>query len=245
MFIAEIQGHKTYSLATIIDLKVEAEFPDIDSLSYCSVTFSKQDILRTAYVMQFNRTEQSHQPQPSQQLRLYLPNPDKQINAQLESASTLKLSTPAFFGQSLSARDDQINIVLCDEAGMGSAIFLAEHYKKKGWSQNTYLFFGAKEKFSFNPVPSKFISPFLPAHVIAAMPLMEDWGILSRLLNSQLPGCFDDNPDLLLSMLVEHICQNQESNISIEFIGFVEFLEQVQFHTNSCRVSLTKTLLVQ
>lgn len=234
-FDAEIQSFKEYPLAVVVDLKVTAQFPELVALSYCLVVFANEDVEVHAYVMQFN--------QEAQQLRLFIPEPDACSKEQLALVTTVRLSMPYFFGLTFSARGDGINIIFCDAAGMGSAIFLAEYYKKKGLSKHTLVFFEARKKFNFKPVPSQFISPFLPAHVIAAMPLMEDWGILSRLLNSQLPGCFEGSIDLLLSMVVEHVCQNPDKKIFVELIGRAEFLGKSQFQSNSGRVSLFKTVL--
>lgn len=44
----------------------------------------------------------------------------------------------------------------------------------------------------FRPAPSRFFCPHLPARVIAAIPLLEDWQVLSRLAHGDdLPGCYD------------------------------------------------------
>ncbi len=233
---AEILNFREYPLAVVVDLKVKARFPELVSLSYCFVVLANEDVEIIAYVMQFK--------QMTQQLRLFIPEPDECSKAKLALVSSLKLSMPCFFGLAFSERRDGVNLILCDVAGMGSAIFLAEYYKKKDLSKHTFVFIEAAKHFNFKPVPSRFVSPFLPAHVIAAMPLMEDWGILSRLLNPQFPGCFDGGIDLLLSMVVGHVCQNPEKKISVELIGRAEFVEESQFQSNSSRVSLFKTVLV-
>jgi len=233
---AKIQSFRDYSVATLIDLKVNTLFPDLAALSSCLIRFGHEDIAHNAYVMQYN--------QASQQLRLYIPRFDARIKKQLASATWIKLSAPYFFGPEFSARGEGVNIVMCDEAGMGSAIFLAQYYKKKNVSKNLYLFFESKEKFSFNPVPSQFMTPFLPAHVIAAMPLLEDWGILSRLLNPRLPGCFDESINLLLSMVVDYVCWRHEQKVRIELIGHTEFLSSIHFTASTDQVNLLRTWLV-
>jgi dihydroorotate dehydrogenase electron transfer subunit len=46
--------------------------------------------------------------------------------------------------------------------------------------------------FPFRPCPSRFLLSGMPEDVIAAMPLMEDWGIPGRLASLQgYPGCFE------------------------------------------------------
>lgn len=41
----------------------------------------------------------------------------------------------------------------------------------------------------FQPVPSRFWSPDLPADMIATLPLIEDWGWPARLIHPHMPGC--------------------------------------------------------
>ena len=57
------------------------------------------------------------------------------------------------------------------------------------WSPLVIL--GSEVPFPFRAQPSQFIVPGLPPAVIAAMPLLDDWGIPSRLASLQgYPGCF-------------------------------------------------------
>ncbi len=51
----------------------------------------------------------------------------------------------------------------------------------------------------FRPQPSRFLTPMLPAHVTAALPLLDDWQVVSRIAHpDSLPGCFDgDTNDLI------------------------------------------------
>lgn len=57
------------------------------------------------------------------------------------------------------------------------------------WSPLVIL--GSEVPFPFRAQPSQFILPGLPPEVIAAMPLLDDWGIPSRLASLQgYPGCF-------------------------------------------------------
>lgn len=45
------------------------------------------------------------------------------------------------------------------------------------------------ETLPFQPVPSRFWSPDLPADMIATLPLIEDWGWPARLIHPHMPGC--------------------------------------------------------
>jgi dihydroorotate dehydrogenase electron transfer subunit len=65
---------------------------------------------------------------------------------------------------------------------------------------------GSDTLFPFRPRPSVIVVPGIPAGVIACMPLLEEWGIASRLASTaDLPGCFEgtvtDLADAWLSSL--------------------------------------------
>lgn len=52
----------------------------------------------------------------------------------------------------------------------------------------------------FRPQPSRYLSPMLPAHVTAALPLLDDWQVVSRIVHpAGLPGCFDGDADALIA----------------------------------------------
>jgi hypothetical protein len=65
---------------------------------------------------------------------------------------------------------------------------------------------GSDTPFPFRPRPSVIVVPGIPTGVIACMPLLEEWGIASRLASTaDLPGCFEglvtDLADAWLSSL--------------------------------------------
>jgi dihydroorotate dehydrogenase electron transfer subunit len=65
---------------------------------------------------------------------------------------------------------------------------------------------GSNTPFPFRPRPSVIVVPGIPTGIIACMPLLEEWGIASRLANTaDLPGCFEglvtDLADAWLSSL--------------------------------------------
>ena len=65
---------------------------------------------------------------------------------------------------------------------------------------------GSDTPFPFRPRPSVIVVPGIPTGVIACMPLLEEWGIASRLASpADLPGCFEgsvtDLADAWLSSL--------------------------------------------
>lgn len=75
--------------------------------------------------------------------------------------------------------------------GMPPMIFLAETIRNNSDMQPLVIL-GSEVPFPFNPQPSQIIVPGLPEAVIAAMPLLDDWGIASRLASLQgYPGCHE------------------------------------------------------
>jgi len=76
--------------------------------------------------------------------------------------------------------------------GIPPMIFLADAMRQAAESYEPLLLMGSETPFPFTPRPSAILTPGLPDGVIAAMPLMEDWGIPSRLASLQaFPGCFN------------------------------------------------------
>jgi dihydroorotate dehydrogenase electron transfer subunit len=74
--------------------------------------------------------------------------------------------------------------------GIPPMIFLADVMRRnKAYAPLAVL--GSEAPFPFQARPSHFLVPGVPAGVIAAMPLLEDWGVPSRLASLQgYPGCY-------------------------------------------------------
>jgi dihydroorotate dehydrogenase electron transfer subunit len=75
--------------------------------------------------------------------------------------------------------------------GIPPMVFLAEHLKAdKHWQPLVLM--GSEVPFPFQTQPSRILIPGMPEGVIANMPLLEDWGVPSRLASLQgYPGCFE------------------------------------------------------
>ena len=75
--------------------------------------------------------------------------------------------------------------------GMPPMIFLAEAIKNSK-DMKPFVILGSEVPFPFNPQPSQIMVPGLQKSVIAAMPLLDDWGIASRLASLQgFAGCHE------------------------------------------------------
>jgi dihydroorotate dehydrogenase electron transfer subunit len=77
--------------------------------------------------------------------------------------------------------------------GIPPMIFLAETLASATTLQwQPLALFGSEIPFPFKARPSTMLVPGMPAGVIAAMPLLEEWGIASRLASrAGYAGCFD------------------------------------------------------
>lgn len=90
------------------------------------------------------------------------------------------------------APDTRRALLIGGGVGMPPMLFLAERLHKLGAAARPWVALGSELPFPFRPVPSTLLLPGTPAAAIGAMPLLEDWGVPSRLASGAgLPGCFD------------------------------------------------------
>ncbi len=76
--------------------------------------------------------------------------------------------------------------------GIPPMLFLAEHMRARAASVQALVLMGSEVPFPFTARPSTIMVPGVPPDVIAAMPLLEDWHIASRLASlAGFPGCYE------------------------------------------------------
>jgi dihydroorotate dehydrogenase electron transfer subunit len=77
--------------------------------------------------------------------------------------------------------------------GIPPMVFLAETLRDRSAEGfQPFAILGSELPFPFRARPSTIVMPGMPDGVIACMPLLEDWGVCSRLTSkSGFPGCFD------------------------------------------------------
>jgi dihydroorotate dehydrogenase electron transfer subunit len=76
--------------------------------------------------------------------------------------------------------------------GIPPMVFLADQLRRQDAPLQPLVIMGSEVPFPFTTRPSGILVAGMPAGAIACMPLMEDWGIASRLASLQgYPGCFD------------------------------------------------------
>jgi dihydroorotate dehydrogenase electron transfer subunit len=84
----------------------------------------------------------------------------------------------------------RIDLLIANSAGY-DAIVRAAMSLSEPQGARALVLFGA-ETFPFRPRPSTILVPNMPPGVIACVPVLEEFGIASRLASTAgLPGCFD------------------------------------------------------
>lgn len=83
-------------------------------------------------------------------------------------------------------------VVLADQAHLAAAVFLADDMRKRGLARRCLILLELYDEPPFRPRPSHILVQGMPPGVIAAMPLLEDWSVPSRLASRMVrPGCFE------------------------------------------------------
>ena len=84
-------------------------------------------------------------------------------------------------------------LLLADRDGIAPIVFLARVLRARQPRVKPFALFDLTPPLPFRPLPSRIMIPGLPAGVIAALPLLEDWGIPGRIAcpTADQPGCFE------------------------------------------------------
>jgi dihydroorotate dehydrogenase electron transfer subunit len=84
-------------------------------------------------------------------------------------------------------------LLLADDDGIAQIVFLARVLRNRQPRVKPFALFDLTPPLPFRPQPSRIMTPGLPAGVIAALPLLEDWGIPGRIAcpAGDQPGCFE------------------------------------------------------
>ena len=84
-------------------------------------------------------------------------------------------------------------LLLADARGIASIVSLARSLRERQPRVKPLALFEFTPPLPFRPQPSRIMIPGLPIGVIAALPLLDDWGIPSRIAcpNEEQPGCFE------------------------------------------------------
>jgi dihydroorotate dehydrogenase electron transfer subunit len=110
--------------------------------------------------------------------------------------------------------------------GMPPMICIAESLK--GTDHQPFVILGSEVPFPFQARPSQIMVPGMPDGVIGAMPLLEDWGIPSRLASLQgYPGTFEGYVTDLARHWLEALDEKSRSEVVLYSCGPHPMLEAV------------------
>jgi dihydroorotate dehydrogenase electron transfer subunit len=126
--------------------------------------------------------------------------------------------------------------------GIPPMIFVADTLRNQQ-QYTPFVIMGSEVPFPFQSRPSTIMVPGQPDGVIACMPLLEDWGIPSRLTSTQgYPGCFDGFVTDLARHYLEALDKEQRDQTEIFSCGPTVMLEAVaqlaKEYELPCQVSL-------
>ena len=110
---------------------------------------------------------------------------------------------------------------------MPPMIFLAETFRVHK-QYRPFVVLGSEVPFPFAPRPSHLLIPGVPQATLAAMPLLEDWGIPNRLASQQgYPGCFEGFVTELARSWLESLDIEIQRQVEIFSCGPLPMLESV------------------
>ena len=127
--------------------------------------------------------------------------------------------------------------------GIPPMVFLAESMREIKDAYQPFVIMGSEVPFPFKTQPSQIMVPGVPGDVIAAMPLMDDWGFASRLASQQdYPGCFNGYVTDLARTWLDALSKEQRKEVAVFACGPHPMLEAVaklaqEYHL-PCQVSL-------
>lgn len=137
--------------------------------------------------------------------------------SQRKKGETLSLIGPIGTPFSPSA-DKKRPLLLGGGVGIPPMIFLADSMRNSG--KQPLVLMGSEVPFPFTCIPSTIMVPGIPEGVIAAMPLMEDWGIPSRLTSLQdYAGCHEGYITDLGRLWLQQMNDEQRSEVELFACG--------------------------
>jgi dihydroorotate dehydrogenase electron transfer subunit len=130
--------------------------------------------------------------------------------------------------------------------GIPPMVFLADMLRRAQGLRPLALL-GSEVPFPFKPRPSGYLVPGVPPAVIAAMPLLDDWGIPSRLASLKgFAGCFEGYVTELARLWLEALTAADRREVEIFACGPHPMLEAVARLARDldlpCQVSLEELM---
>jgi dihydroorotate dehydrogenase electron transfer subunit len=159
-----------------------------------------------------------------------------------KAGETLSLIGP--IGRPFTAHRERPRAVLIGGGvGIPPMIFLAERLRASPEPYEPLVLMGSEIPFPFRPRPSTFVVPGMPAGTIACMPLLEEWGVPSRLASrAGFPGCFEGYVTELASEWLGALPAREIKEVELFACGPTPMLaaaaQLARRHEVPCQVSL-------
>jgi len=132
--------------------------------------------------------------------------------------------------------------------GIPPMVFLADYLRSQqasssGSAWKPLVLMGSEIPFPFRTRPSSTIVQGMPTGAIACMPLLEEWGVPSRLATkSDFPGCFDGFVTELADLWLQSLSPTELAEVEIFACGPTPMLQATaklaRRHGVACQVSL-------
>jgi len=165
-----------------------------------------------------------------------------QILSQRIQGETINLMGP--IGKPFVLHEEKpLTLLLGGGVGIPPMIFLADKIKRHKKTYKPFVIMGSEVPFPFTARPSQFVVAGMPDGVIGAMPLMEDWGIPSRLTSTQgYPGCYEGYITGLARHWLDGLELQRHNQVEIFACGphpMLEAVAKLAYDYNiACQVSL-------
>lgn len=161
-------------------------------------------------------TERGHLTRPAYERRggtvtLLEPGGLPEVLRDAERDAPVRLSYPPGTGFEMP-REAGTAVLLGVDAGLGAILNLAHRLP----GPPLLVIVGGHAGVPASPRPSRFLTPKLPPEAIAALPQLEEAGIVSRVaLEEWRPGCFDEGPLELLRRYLAELTAGQRTGLRL------------------------------
>lgn len=157
---------------------------------------------------------------------------------QLPISSTLHCTH--ITGTALRWQADAPCLIMAEEQALGSIMGIAAQLKQQKHLASLTLL-TLTDTPPFTPCPSRLIIPALPADAIAALPLLEDWQLASRLIHPDAVGCFSEDIQQLAIQWLNDLAT--PSTCQIMALGSATFLAACQQTANTYQCTYQAVLI--
>jgi len=128
------------------------------------------------------------------------PHPEQLEVLSSRHAPNPSLENISVIGKSIELSPSQPSVILAEGIALATLIYLCA--ARRHATASTLALYQLDASVPFRPRPSRFLLDGMPDGVIAAIPLLEDWGIPSRLCHNQgHAGCFEGSLSELVALL--------------------------------------------